>query len=682
MKPKVLRVFVASLFAFLAAVPSLRAADENTDPDQATLLRARDRVYPALVNIAVIVDEHVGGRAMRNPAQGSGVIVSPAGHVLTNYHVAANATRLTCILTTGEEIPADVVTDDPLTDLSVLKLRLDARKDPTKPVPFAAFGDSDQLEVGDRVLALGNPRGLSSSMTLGIVSSTNRVFKSFTGSSIENFELPTGERTGLLTRYIQHDALIQPGNSGGPLINLEGEVVGINELGGTGMGFAIPSNLAREVLNRVLTFGEIERGWLGFTVLPVEALGREDGALVGAVLAGHPAAKAGLQPGDVILGIGGHPADVRRFEDVPPLYAWIANLPVGSKQEVRFLRDGEKHTTTVEVARMEPYQGKDGVYPIFGVTARAITGPMAFAMDLESTDGVLITGVRPGSAPEVARPSMRGGDVVRAIGGENVTDLESFQALQKKHAGDDNLLVRFLRGHRDMVTALDMTRKPPRHRGTELAKAWLGVDTQVMTPSVAQALGLKGCQGLRVTRVFAGSEAAKAGLQPGDVLVALDGDPIPASRLQDAEVLRRRIEDMDIASQVTLKVLRDGEEKEIEVTLEETPQTAADVKTANDDVLEYGVRELTYRDKVDHDWPLDIEGVLVAKVESGGWASVAGLAAGDLLIAIQGEKIRTLKDFERQTRRVAEAKPERVQLFVRRGRLTTFVFPEPEWPEE
>ncbi len=674
------RAFV--FLALLAGVlPLARAADGPEDPLARAVLAARDRVYPALVNIQVIMQEFVGGRAIHVPAAGSGVIVSPAGHVLTNFHVAESSIRLVCNLPSGESIPADVVTHDPLTDLSVLKLRMRERTDPMRPLAFASFGDSDKLQIGQRVLALGNPRGLDSSLTLGVVANVNRVFKSFTGSSIENLELSEGQPTGLFTRYIQHDALIQPGNSGGPLVNLDGEVVGINELGGGGMGFAIPSNLAKEVLNRALAFGKIERGWLGVTVLPTRPIDRDSGALVAFALPGHPAANVGIQPGDVLLSIDEHQVAIRRFEDVPPFYAWASNLPIGSRHEVTWLRGAERMTGTIEVGKMEPALGDERAFPHWGVSAMSITGPMAFARGYPDTRGVVLTSIRPGKPPEVARPSLARGDVVLAIGGDPVDGLDGLAALYDQHHTEKDLLVHFRRGRSDMVTALDMTREAPRRRGTELAKAWLGVETQVLTPEVSRALGLDGKKGFRVTRVFPATEAEKAGLRSGDVLVAIDGDALDAWRLQDAEILRRRIEELDIGSSVKLDVLRDGKPASIEVVLQESPEAAADVKSASDDVLEYKVRDLTYRDKVDNEWPLDTKGVLVVEAESGGWASVAGLESGDLVIEIEGTPIPDVKAFEAVVARLDKERPKRVRMFVRRDRTTTFVFPEPDWPK-
>jgi serine protease Do len=329
---------------------------------------------------------------------------------------------------------------------------------------------------------------------------------------------------------------------------------------------------------------------------------------------------------------------------------------------------------------MERFLGEERVFPVWGVSAREITAPMAFARGYPDAKGVVITGVRPGKAPEVAKPALVPGDVVREIGGKPVEGLDAFAALQKENAGAANLLVRFRRGRADMVTALDLTRKPPKRSGRELAKAWLGVETQVLTPEVARALGLEGRKGFRVTWVLPSSPAAAAALVPGDVIVALDGEVLDASRLQDAELLRRRVEDMDIGSEVVLTVLRDGQEIPVKATLAETPSSAADAKNAEDAVLEYKVRELTYPDKVERDWPLDQVGLLVSEVESGGWANVAGLRPGDLLLTLHGTPVATVKDFEEATRRVAEARPRVVFLFVRRERATRYVFVEPEWP--
>ena len=204
---------MTTLSSILLLAVTINAQGSSRDALREDLEFARRKVYPALVNISVVARGYTGGRTARFPAAGSGVIVSPAGHVITNFHVAGESVRITCTLSTGEAIPAEIVAPDPETDICILKLRLSERKDAGAPLPFATLGNSDDLRVGDYVLAVGNPLTLSSSMTLGIVSNTKRVFTDFTGTEITELDL-SGHKTGMFTRWIQHDALILPGNSG------------------------------------------------------------------------------------------------------------------------------------------------------------------------------------------------------------------------------------------------------------------------------------------------------------------------------------------------------------------------------------------------------------------------------------------------------------------------------------
>jgi serine protease Do len=219
---------------------------------QKRVLQAKQKVMPALVHIEPVKEIFTAGKRIKVQVTGSGMIFSPDGYVLTNNHVAEKAKHVKCTLESREEVYAEVIGLDALTDLAVLKLDLSDRAD--KQLPFVEFGDSDQIEVGELVLALGSPLGLSRSLSMGVISSIDRYFED-RGQMVSPFNL-----------WIQTDAAINPGNSGGPLVNLEGKVVGINARAiffGENLGFAIPINTAKLVIERIRKEGRVNRSWIG-----------------------------------------------------------------------------------------------------------------------------------------------------------------------------------------------------------------------------------------------------------------------------------------------------------------------------------------------------------------------------------------------------------------------------------
>jgi serine protease Do len=675
-------LLVAALLLLAPSAPARADDAASADSLREAVAFAKRKVYPCLVNIGVVANRFSQGRESRMLEAGSGVIVSPGGHVVTNFHVAGDASRITCKLPTGEAIDADVVCKDPLTDLCVLKLRMDQRADPSQPIPFATIGDSSALRVGDHVMAMGNPLTLSSSVTLGIVSNTARVFTNFTGSALQDFQFGDGNLTGVLNQWIQHDALILPGNSGGPLVNMKGEVVGINTRGGGGAGFAIPARTVKKVLAQALTFGEVRRGWVGVTFMPVSDLDRSTGALVSSVYPGGPAEKAGLRPGDIVTSVAGRPVRVRSLEDVPLVLAMLSDLPRGRTVPVEYERNGDLDGAQVTVAPMEKWVGEERAFRIWSVTAQGITKPMAFRRHYPDSQGVVLTSLRPGSAPDKAKPALRRGDVIRDIDGKPVKDLDAFHDLMEANRHSKALPVHFRRGHADMVTVLDLSRPPRPPRNTELAKAWIGIRTQVLTPEVAKALRLEGTKGLRITWILPGTQAEKSDLKVGDVITALNGDAVDAYRPQDAEVLVRRVEDLPIGSEAKLTVVRGSKKVEVGVSLQETPDTAADARSAEDPVLEYKVREITFDDRVHRDLPEDYEGILVSSVTPGSWAQVADLQVGDIVLAVNDHPVKGIRDFKKVVRALGKERPKHVKIFVRRGRGTAFVFMRPEWPRD
>lgn len=672
------RIFGTLLISAALTVSSL-AQGSSQDALRQDLDFARQKIYPALVNIAVVARQFQDGRMQRFPAAGSGVIVSPAGHVVTNYHVAGEALSITCTLPTGETIPADIVAPDAPTDLCILKLRLDQRPDRLAPLPFATLGDSDKLQVGDHVIAVGNPLTLSSSMTLGIVSNMKRVFTDFTGSSMEELDVGEGNATGMFTRWIQHDALILPGNSGGPLVNLRGEIVGINTRGGNGVGFASPSSLVARVLNQVMAFGEVRRGWLGISVMPVGKLGLSTGALVSAVQPGSTAEKAGILPGDVIVKMAGQDVVARFFEEVPLLYQRIAELAIGSKVAVVVHRNGKEENLSVEVAQMDRSVGEEAEFRKLGISVQDITAPMALSRRYPSDEGVLLTGVRAGFPFESAQPRLTDGDVIEKIDGKPIKDLDAFKAAIDEAAKKPEFQVAVRRDRESVLTVVKSKVDEPDRKGGELAKAWIGVKTQVLTTEVAKSLGVEGKRGFRITEVYPWTKAAEAGLLAGDLLVEFDGQKLSAYRVQDQKELTRIVEDRSIGEEVELTIIRDGKEQKSKITLEESPASATEVKKTKNADMELAVRDITFTDRIKYRWTKEESGVIVGDVGRGSWLALAGLREGDLIRAINDSPVTDCKSFDAVAGDITTKKPSVVKIFVRRGFSTTFVIAEPDW---
>ncbi|MFZ5564763.1 MAG: trypsin-like peptidase domain-containing protein, partial [Thermodesulfobacteriota bacterium] len=321
---------------------------------------------------------------------------------------------ITVKLKDGDEYEAEVVGNDANTDLALLRIKA------KRPLPSLKLGDSDNLKVGEWVVAIGSPFGLEQTVTAGIVSAKGRVIGA-----------------GPYDDFIQTDASINPGNSGGPLVNLKGEVVGINTAiiaSGQGIGFAIPANLARNILDQLENQGHVTRGWLGVGIQPVskemaEYYNLEDGkgALVTEVFPGDPADKAGIKTQDIILEVNG-----REIKDSRDLSAMVANLPVGQTIRVLLLRDGKKLTKNVKIAERDDTKtamGKPGTGPknAMGVVVTDITNEMARKMDLNNTDGVYVSEVTPGGRGEKA--GLQEGDVIKEINRRRITSAKDFEAI-------------------------------------------------------------------------------------------------------------------------------------------------------------------------------------------------------------------------------------------------------------
>jgi serine protease Do len=392
------RVGLASIVSFTLfnASPSAELQQAGASQPAAEVELALSKVAPSLVRIHVVTVDQQDGREIKREASGSGTIITPEGHVVTNHHVAGKTRSIVCTLPTREEIPAELVGTDPLADIAVLKLK------PAQPrtFPVAKFGDSSTLKVGERVLALGSPLALSQSVTMGIVSNTEMImpgmFWPFNRMTLD------GEDVGSIVRWIGHDAAIFGGNSGGPLVNLKGEIVGINEIS-LGLAGAIPADLAQEVAMALMKEGRVRRGWIGLEVQPLlKSSSVSRGALVGGTIEGSPAAKAGFLSGDVLTKLGSSDITVRFGEEIPMFNRMVMHLPIGHPVQAVVLRNGVEKTLTVTPDDRENAEARIQELFRLGITASNVTSWAAKELRRADRNGVRVRGVRPGAASDDA----------------------------------------------------------------------------------------------------------------------------------------------------------------------------------------------------------------------------------------------------------------------------------------
>ena len=639
---------------------------------------AVDRVYPALVRIDVVTESGGSGRMQKVRGTGSGAIISADGYIVTNHHVAGRGSRITIRMSDREELPATLVGTDPLSDLTVLKFDPGARRDPTAPLPFASFGDSDTLLIGDVVLAMGSPAGLSQSVTQGIVSNLALIPP---GGA---FRIE-GESVGELVRWIGHDAIIFPGNSGGPLVNLAGEIVGVNEIGVGSLGGAIPAAIAKAVTEEIIATGGVARSWVGMGVQPLlKSMAADEGVVVGSVLPGGPAEQAGIRPGDLITSFHGTPIPaVRSAEDLPDFNRLVFGLPVGTAVTVTGRRDGSPREWTITTAVREPSRPKEVELQPLGLTARDITKVVALERKRPTTAGSLVVGVRNGGGAAEAKPALLGGDIITRLGTRPIArtaDLvEAVNAISGQSKEPTPTLVTFVRDAEELIAVVKVGPPSESDRVGRPLRPWLGVQTQVLTREIADALGVAGKQGVRVTHVVPESPAARAALAVGDLLLKLDGRVIPANSPTDTEVFDNLVRQYAVGAEIAFDGLRGGEPLAAKATLVAAPAATGDLDTFKDETFELTVRELPLAERLAEQLPVDAPGVRVTTVQPNGWAALAGIGPGDIIVSIEGQVVRTVADAEQLLTGFRETKPKQVVFFVRRGVGTGFAEVEPRW---
>ena len=375
----------------------------------------------------------------RQSALGSGFILDHEGLILTNNHVVEDAEKIVVRLSDEREFEAKVVGRDPKTDIALIKIHAEVN------LPTAPLGDSDRLEVGEWVLAIGNPFGLEHTVTSGIVSAKGRQIGA-----------------GPYDDFIQTDASINPGNSGGPLINMRGEVVGINTAlfsrGGSniGIGFAIPINLIKDILPELKEEGKVTRGWLGVVIQRVtpaiaEALGldKATGALVAEVLKGTPAEQGGMRVGDVIIEFDGR--EVKESNDLPII---VARTPVGREVSVKVLREGGAVVLSVTIGELKEKQlfASPKRERKLGLTVQEVTPQIADSLGREGTGGVVVTSIEPGGPGNEA--GFRPRDVILEIDRQSIGNLKDFRNATTKIKKGKSILFLVQRGETTLFLAV------------------------------------------------------------------------------------------------------------------------------------------------------------------------------------------------------------------------------------
>ncbi len=387
------------------------------------------------------------GRPPRTQGMGSGFFIDADGHVVTNNHVVSGADKIEVVLKDGETFSATLVGRDPKTDLALLKVKSD------RAFPFVSFGDSASAKVGDWVIAVGSPFGLGHTATTGIVSARGRDIGA-----------------GPYDDFLQIDAPINKGNSGGPAFNVRGEVIGVNTAiisptgVSAGIGFAVPSNMAKHIVAQLKDKGTVVRGWLGVHIQPVTknlaeslALAKPEGALVSSVTTDSPAARAGIRQGDVIVAVGNE-----RIETLRELPRLIAGIPAGEIAKLRIVRDGTERPVDVAIGRMPETDkvaaapGKDAPPPAkLGMRLAALDDSLRARFRIgNDVDGVLVVGVDDASV--AAEKGIRPGDLIRRVSGRDVTAPADVSAALKKADGDARkaLLMLVRRDGNDRYVAL------------------------------------------------------------------------------------------------------------------------------------------------------------------------------------------------------------------------------------
>ncbi|WOO40268.1 trypsin-like peptidase domain-containing protein [Rubellicoccus peritrichatus] len=414
---------------------------EKTEPGFQNLLNS-------VVRLDVWETVFKAGREQTAHGVGSGVIMTDEGYILTNAHVVnPYAERIWATLNNLERVPATLVGWDHWTDLAVIKLDVDELKAKDMDFSWGKFGDSSKLIPGETVYAVGTPNGLARTVTRGIISNTNRFF--------EGAQVGRGYETGYFNTWLQTDAAINPGNSGGPLVLPDGDVIGINTrgyLGANNLGFAVPSNIAKRVMEELIEKGSVTRSYTGIVPGPMQDLEEffdvelNKGMLVQSIDPGSPAEDAGLRPSDIILTIDGTSVDGRFPEQLPEIQKRIAERPVGSTILIDVKRGDEVLPLVVTTEELQSRVGHEAALEDWGISVQKVSRAVAREQQLKSSDGVYVVGTQ--RAFPAAEAGIRSGDIITSVNRKPIVTLEDLEAAYEQYVENpDRVLMEITRNH-------------------------------------------------------------------------------------------------------------------------------------------------------------------------------------------------------------------------------------------
>lgn len=464
MRKKIKLFFVIGI-AFLCLSPAAYAttASENVlhYPREDAVVQAVKLVSPAVVNISTQYEVRTrvnpfgnfGGEDFFNnffdqgierkeklTSLGSGVIIDgKRGFILTNAHVVVKGAKIKAVLKDGRKFDAEIVGIDPESDLAVLKINTKS------PLPSIAMGNSSDLMIGETVIAIGNPFGFSNTVTVGVVSATNRSFRI---------------KDHVYRDLIQTDASINPGNSGGPLLNIDGQLIGINTAiykNAEGIGFAIPINRAKKIISDLIKYGEVVPGWIGLTVQDIDShlasylnLPKDTGVVVRSVDSSSPAKAAGIQEGDILLSIDG-----QKIQSTDDYKTAMRGYRKGQHATVTINRDGKKITRSVKIEVFPKSLAPTLTYRLLGVKVVGISEKGRFSHPISANKGVIISEIDPQSG--LARIGVRPGDVIRKIDAEDTNTVGSFYKTMIKDRWKQSIVILLQRGDQGYYITLNLS---------------------------------------------------------------------------------------------------------------------------------------------------------------------------------------------------------------------------------